>query len=83
MKQLFKNITTYVSKIEWTNEKEEVKKLKNIINSINENYLKELLGNRVINYYTDSDFIKSMINNYYKDIDTVYDKFNTSFSSIN
>ena len=65
------------------NEKEEAKKLKNIVNSINENYLKESLGNRVINYYTNSDFINSMINNYYKDIDTVYDKFNTSFSSIN
>ena len=62
------------------NEKEEAKKLKNIVNSINENYLKESLGNRVINYYTNSDFINSMINNYYKDIDTVYDKFNTSFS---
>ena len=62
------------------NEKEEAKKLKNIVNSINENYLKESLGNRVINYYTDSDFIKSIINNYYKDIDIVYDKFNTSFS---
>ena len=62
------------------NEKEEAKKLKNIVNSINENYLKESLGNRVINYYTNSDFINSLINNYYKDIDIVYAKFNNSFS---
>ena len=49
---LFQNLTSYVSKSEWTNAKEEAQKLKNIVNTINKNYLEESLGNRVINYYT-------------------------------
>jgi len=53
--------------------------LYDIVKSINEKYLGESLGNRVINFYNNITFIHQIINNYYKDISEAYKKFNTTF----
>ena len=54
-----------------------------VIININNKYLGEEFGNRVINYYSNKDFLNSMIDNYYKDLDKAYSKFNTTFYDVN
>ena len=64
----FQKIKDYLVKYLFTDAEEEAGKLYDIVKSINEKYLGESLGNRVINFYNNITFIHQIINNYYKDI---------------
>ena len=75
----FQKIKDYLVKYLFTDAEEEAGKLYDIVKSINEKYLGESLGNRVINFYNNITFIHQIINNYYKDISEAYKKFNTTF----
>jgi hypothetical protein len=75
----FQKIQDYLVKYLFTDAEEEAGKLYDIVKSINEKYLGESLGNRVINFYNNITFIHQIINNYYKDISEAYKKFNTTF----
>jgi hypothetical protein len=60
----FQKIKDYLSQYHFTDVEEEARKLFNIAKSINEKYLGESLGNRVINFYNNKTFIHHIINNY-------------------
>jgi hypothetical protein len=80
---VFEKLKEYLTGYQFTNAKEEAEKLVDVITNINTKYLGEEFGNRVINYYSNKDFLNTMIDNYYKDLDKAYSKFNTTFYDIN
>ena len=79
----FKYILEELGKYHSTNALEESEKLLEKVNLINNQYLSETLATKIINYYTNNNFLTEMFNNYYNELNEVYKKFNTSFYDVN
>lgn len=75
----YSKISSYLSKYEYTNALIESEKLSAFVKTINDEYFGEEFGKKVIDYYTNSNFINGLINQYYDGLNKAYAIFNTSF----
>ncbi len=76
----YSKISSYLSKYEYTNAVEESEKLSAFIKTINDEYFGEKFGKKVIEYYTNSNFINGVINQYYDCLNEAYAISKTSFN---
>ena len=75
----YSKISYYLSEYEYTNAVIESKNLSAFVKEINDEYFGEKFGKKVIDNYTNSDFINRLINKYYDGLNEAYAIFNTSF----
>ncbi len=79
IKNYFKELEEYLNNNDFYNSTIKSVNFNNIVNEINNKYLKEEFGNKIINFYSKNAFLNTIIDNYYNDLKTTYNKYKELF----